>query len=105
MPPLVSSTTISDPVCFKAVSTNFRFHDLRHTSASIMAKTDSLLELADHLGHKTMAMVRSAMPTYVQGTRLCSRKHVRESDTGGSEMSPVNFDYRCGILEAADPVA
>lgn len=20
-------------------------------------------------------------------------------------MSPVNFDYRCGILEAADPVA
>ncbi len=39
--------------------TNFRFHDLRHSSASIMAKTGaSLLELADHLGHKSMAMVQ-----------------------------------------------
>ncbi|HHQ4733465.1 TPA: tyrosine-type recombinase/integrase [Aeromonas veronii] len=38
---------------------DFRFHDLRHSSASIMAKTGaSLLELADHLGHKTMAMVK-----------------------------------------------
>lgn len=39
--------------------TNFRFHDLRHSSASLMAKTGaSLLELADHLGHKSMSMVR-----------------------------------------------
>lgn len=38
---------------------DFRFHDLRHSSASIMAKTGaSLLELADHLGHKSMAMVK-----------------------------------------------
>ncbi|MGL5041181.1 MAG: tyrosine-type recombinase/integrase [Aeromonas sp.] len=38
---------------------DFRFHDLRHSSASIMAKTGaSLLELADHLGHKSMTMVK-----------------------------------------------
>lgn len=34
---------------------NFRFHDLRHTCASYLA---SLLETADVLGHRTMAMVK-----------------------------------------------
>jgi len=34
---------------------NFRFHDLRHTGASYLA---SLLEIADALGHRTMAMVK-----------------------------------------------
>lgn len=37
----------------------FRFHDLRHTFASYMAMSGaSLIEIADLLGHKTLAMVR-----------------------------------------------
>jgi integrase len=38
---------------------NFRFHDCRHSCASYLAQQGaSLVELADVLGHKTMAMVR-----------------------------------------------
>jgi integrase len=38
---------------------DFRFHDLRHTCASYLAaQGSSLLEIADVLGHRTMAMVR-----------------------------------------------
>ena len=37
----------------------FRFHDLRHTSASYMAMAGaSMLELSSILGHKTLAMVK-----------------------------------------------
>ena len=39
--------------------TDFRFHDLRHTCASCLASLESsLLEIADVLGHRTMAMVK-----------------------------------------------
>ena len=39
--------------------TDFRFHDLRHTCASYLAgQGASLLEIADVLGHRTMAMVK-----------------------------------------------
>ena len=38
---------------------NFRFHDLRHSCASYLAMNGaSLVEIADVLGHKTLAMVR-----------------------------------------------
>lgn len=38
---------------------NFTFHDLRHTAASYLAMSGaSLIEIADVLGHKTLAMVR-----------------------------------------------
>jgi integrase len=38
---------------------DFRFHDLRHTCASYLAAQKcSLLEIADVLGHKTLAMVQ-----------------------------------------------
>jgi integrase len=38
---------------------NFHFHDLRHTFASYLAMNGaSLLEIAEVLGHKTLAMVK-----------------------------------------------
>ncbi len=38
---------------------NFKFHDLRHTCASYLAaQGSSLLEIADALGHRTLAMVQ-----------------------------------------------
>lgn len=38
---------------------NFRFHDLRHSCASYLAMNGaSLLEIAEILGHKTLAMVK-----------------------------------------------
>lgn len=42
----------------EAEITDFHFHDLRHTCASLLAKNGAtLLEIANHLGHKTLTMV------------------------------------------------
>lgn len=46
---------------------DFRFHDQRQTTASMLAAQGaSLLEIADVLGHKTLAMVKR----YCRGTSL-----------------------------------
>ncbi|MFN0318453.1 MAG: tyrosine-type recombinase/integrase, partial [Burkholderiales bacterium] len=38
---------------------NFRWHDLRHSAASYLAMNGaSLAEIAEVLGHKTLAMVK-----------------------------------------------
>jgi integrase len=38
---------------------DFRFHDLRHSTASYLAMSGaSLVEIAEVLGHKTLQMVR-----------------------------------------------
>ena len=43
----------------RASITDFRFHDLRHTAASYLAMSGaSLAEIAEVLGHKTLAMVK-----------------------------------------------
>jgi len=43
----------------RAQVTDFRFHDLRHTTASYLAMSGAtLLELSHVLGHKTLAMVK-----------------------------------------------
>ena len=39
--------------------TDFTFHDMRHTFASYLAMNGaSLMEVAEALGHKTLAMVK-----------------------------------------------
>ena len=43
----------------RAEIANFRFHDCRHTAASYLAMNGaSLAEIAEVLGHKTLAMVK-----------------------------------------------
>jgi integrase len=63
-----SEITMDSPFCFykqwkKALLSadieNFRFHDLRHTTASYLAQNGaSLLEIADVLGHKQIQMTK-----------------------------------------------
>lgn len=54
---------------------NFKFHDLRHTHASYLAQSGaSLLEIADSLGHRTMAMVKrySHLSTDSKARLICN---------------------------------
>ena len=54
---------------------NFRFHDLRHCCASALAQSGaSLLEIADVLGHRQLAMTKRYSHLTVQSkTRLVNR--------------------------------
>lgn len=46
---------------------DFRFHDLRHATASMLAAQGaSLPEIADVLGHKILAMVKRNSPLVVE---------------------------------------
>jgi len=61
--------------CALARIKDFRFHDLRHTCASYLAQNGaSLLEIADTLGHRQLAMVRRYAHLSVQSkARLAER--------------------------------
>lgn len=53
---------------------NFRFHDLRHTCASILAMNGAeLLEIADVLGHKSITMTQ-------RYSHLCTRHKTTLTD-------------------------
>jgi len=55
----ISMRTSWNTAVRKAEIENFRFHDLRHSTASYLAMNGaSLLEIADILGHKTLQMVK-----------------------------------------------
>jgi integrase len=55
----LNNRTSWDTAVRKAKLENFRFHDLRHSTASYLAMNGaSLLEIADILGHKTLQMVK-----------------------------------------------
>jgi len=54
-----SIRTAWDHALLRAKIQNFRFHDLRHSTASYLAMNGaSLAEIADVLGHKTLQMVK-----------------------------------------------
>ncbi len=54
-----SSRAAWDDAVEKAEPNDFRFHDLRHSAASYLAMNGaSLAEIAEVLGHKTLAMVK-----------------------------------------------
>src|SRR4030095_105520 len=56
--PLLMKARTGFPTHFLKVY-NFRFHDLRHSAASYLAMNGaSLAEIAEVLGHKTLAMVK-----------------------------------------------
>ena len=55
----ISIRTAWETVLKRSRIENFRFHDLRHSTASYLAMNGaSLLEIADILGHKTLQMVK-----------------------------------------------
>lgn len=59
--------------------TGFRFHDLRHTTASYLAAQGaSLLEIADVLGHKTLAMVKRYSHLVTSHKTIVIEKMARE---------------------------
>ncbi len=68
-----------DDALLRSEVQDFRFHDLRHTFASYLAMSGaSILELADLLGHKTLAMVkRYAHLSPEHGQELVARMHSR----------------------------
>ena len=55
----ISMRTSWNTAVRKAKIKDFRFHDLRHSTASYLAMNGaSLLEIADILGHKTLQRVK-----------------------------------------------
>ncbi|WP_324031014.1 tyrosine-type recombinase/integrase [Aeromonas caviae] len=60
--------------------TDFRFHDLRHTCASLLAMNGaSLLEIADVLGHKSLSMTQ-------RYSHLCSNHKMKLTDRVFGEL-------------------
>lgn len=69
----------------KAQITNFRFHDLRHSAASYLVMNGAtLVEIAEILGHKTLAMVkRYAHLSEAHTTGIVSRMNNKIFGTTG----------------------
>jgi integrase len=58
---------------------DFRFHDLRHTCASYLAsQADSLLEIADVLGHRSLRMAFRYAHLERRHKRTCLTKMVHD---------------------------
>lgn len=79
----------------KAGLKDFRFHDLRHTAASYLAMSGaSMLDIADILGHKTLAMVK----WYA---------HLSEKHTAGvlERMNIGQFGLFASMENAVQPIA
>jgi len=66
-----------ETACAEADIEDFRFHDLRHTFASYLAMSGATLaEIAEALGHKTLAMVKRYAHLSQQHTRgVVTRMH------------------------------
>jgi integrase len=73
---------------------NFRFHDLRHSAASYLAMNGaSLMEIADVLGHKTLAMVKRYAHIGSCPTETWDAGHDAPARWDRSAMPPVTRPF------------
>ncbi len=77
---------------------DFRFHDRRHTTVSMLAAQGaSLLEIADVLGHKTLAMVKRyshlstlSGPSFTKGEVLSRTQLIDTAEPDEANESPAS---------------